>query len=200
MTLARLEVLIQEQGIARSHLLDPAELAARTALPEDTVRTLLQGGEPPEDTVNDRVRARVKTLADAHLRRSGRRMSDLAGSISRSLGVSTLWARKVCSGEKVPSVELLHGLVGFFGVEGGEAFFTAPASEALDRALVPVLAALQPDADEPGGSGDLRTLALTGYDDVRGIALRQARDLPPERWNVLTATLQALLKLDDEDR
>ncbi len=43
-------------------------------------------------------------------------------------------------------------------------------------------------------------LALTGYDDVRGIALRQARDLPPERWNVLTATLQALLKLDDEDR
>ncbi|MFE9533211.1 hypothetical protein [Streptomyces sp. NPDC006691] len=41
--------------------------------------------------------------------------------------------------------------------------------------------------------------ALSGCGDVRGIALHQAHGLPQERWNVLTATLQALLRLDDED-
>ncbi|NUV61580.1 hypothetical protein G6W55_18065 [Streptomyces sp. CAI-85] len=197
-TVERLQTLIQERGIDPAELLDPARLADRTALSEDTVRALLQGGEPPSDTVNDRVRTRIKTLADAHLDRTGERMSDLAGSISQQLGVSAFWARKVCSGEKVPSVELLHGLVDFFGVAGGEAFFTAPAPEALNQALLPLLAAAQPTPDGPRGAGDPLVEVLWGYDDVRGIALRQARDLPPERWNVLSATLKALLDLDDE--
>ncbi|MGV9248705.1 hypothetical protein [Streptomyces sp. NPDC003710] len=199
MTLERLQALIHEQGSKLSEFLNYRTLAAQTALPEDTVRTLLQGGEPAVDTVNDRVRARIKALSDAYLTRTGKRMSDLAGSISQELGVSSFWARKVCSGEKVPSVELLHGLVSFFEVDGGEAFFTAPASEALNRALVPLLAALRPTPERPEAAGDRLAGVLSKFDDVRGIALRQARDLPEERWNVLSATLNALLELDDED-
>ncbi|MET7912058.1 hypothetical protein ABZS98_28090 [Streptomyces avermitilis] len=71
----------------------------------------------------------MKTLAGTWLALTGKRMSDLASSISRELGVSGFWARQVCAGEKVPSVELLHGLVGFFKVNGGEAFFTVPDSQ-----------------------------------------------------------------------
>ncbi|MEU9802648.1 hypothetical protein [Streptomyces sp. NPDC051000] len=182
-----------------SELLNSKELAAKTALSEDTVRTLLRGVEPPADTVSERVRARVKALADAYLARTGKRMSDLAGNISRELGVSAFWARQVCSGEKVPSVEFLHGLVGFFGVGGGEAFFTAPAPEALNRALLPILAALQPRPEGPEGATDPLAAVRLDYDDVRGIALRRARDLPPDRWSVLNATLKALLELDESE-
>ncbi|MET9078229.1 hypothetical protein ABZX95_40250 [Streptomyces sp. NPDC004232] len=198
-TLERLEALAQERGLKPSALLDSKELAVRTALSETVVRTLLQGGEAPADTVNDRVRTRIKALADTYLTQTGKRMSDLCSSISQQLGVSAFWARQVCSGEKVPSVELLHGLVNYFRIEGGEAFFTAPASESLNRALLPVLAALQSAQDSPEAVVDPLAAALSRYDDVRGIALRQAHDLPQERWNVLTATLNALLELDDEE-
>jgi hypothetical protein len=198
-TLERLDALVQHEGLKRSDLISPEALAAMTALPESTVRTLLRGGQPPADTVSERVRARIKALADAHLTAHGQRMSDLAGNISRQLGVSPFWARQVCAGEKVPSVELLHGLVTFFGVDDqvGEAFFTAPASEALNRALLTILAAHQPPAHQR--TADHLTAASLGHDDVRGVALRQARDLPEERWNVLNATLKALLELDDKE-
>ncbi|MGW4027310.1 hypothetical protein ACWEEL_39170, partial [Streptomyces sp. NPDC005009] len=63
-TLRRLDAAVREKGI-RSDLLDVAELAARTALPASTVRTLLRGGAPPDDSVNDRVRARIAALARA---------------------------------------------------------------------------------------------------------------------------------------
>ncbi|MCB5179727.1 hypothetical protein [Streptomyces antimicrobicus] len=198
-TLKRLEALVQERNLRRSELLDPQELAARTALPEDTVRLLLRGGEAPPDTVNDRVRARIRSLADAYLARTGVRMSELANRISRQLGVSAFWARQVCTGEKVPSVELLHGLVEFFGVEGGEAFFTVPSAEALHRALLPVLASLQPGQDGPDPGPDPLAAVLSGHGDVRGVALRRARDLPEERWHVLSATLNALLELDERE-
>jgi hypothetical protein len=199
-TLERIEALVRERNLPRSQLLDIRDLAARTALPEATVSTLLEGGTPPDDMVNDRVRARISTLAQADLTRSPhRRMSDLAGEVSRRLGVSDYWARQVCEGKKVPSVELLHGLVDFFGVEGGEAFFTAPAAEALNRALLPVLAALQSPPRPPAAAKDVLAAARSEYDDVRGIALRQARDLPPERWKVLNATLKALLELDENE-
>ncbi|MFF8960140.1 hypothetical protein [Streptomyces sp. NPDC014894] len=197
-TLEHLEALIRQRYLERSDLPTPEELAAETALPVHTVRVLLQGGRAPADTVNDRVRARVKALSDAHLARTGGRMQDLAGSISQQLGVSRVWARQVCSGDKMPSVELLHGLVDFFRVGGGEAFFTAPAAEALNRVLLPVVAARQPAGPE-GPAADPPAETLAGFDDVRGFALRQARELPQERWNVLNATLKALLELDEAE-
>ncbi|OIK28351.1 hypothetical protein [Streptomyces malaysiense] len=193
-TLRRLDALIRQEGLERSEFLDARRLAVRTALPEDVVGALLRGGQPPAETVNERVRSRIKALADGRRARTGQRMSDLAGAISARLGVSAFWARQVCAGDKVPSVELLHGLVDFFGVEWGEAFFTAPADEALNRELRSLLAA----RSAPEGRAVVAS-ASAGRDDVRGFALRQARDLPEERWNVLNATLKALLELDDQE-
>ncbi|MGW2822929.1 hypothetical protein ACWC24_18340 [Streptomyces sp. NPDC001443] len=196
-TLERLEALLREQDLKQSDLFGLKELSAKTALPEHTVRTLLRDGAIPADSVNDRVRARIKALSDAHLARTGQRMSDLAGNISRELGISGVWARLICSGEKMPSVELLHGLVDFFRVEGGEAFFTAPAPEALNRALLPILAAHRPKSEAGEPTSRLLAPPWSRENDIRGIALRQALDLPQERWNVLDATLKALLEIDD---
>ncbi|MER7377136.1 hypothetical protein [Streptomyces lanatus] len=196
-TLRRLETHIREQNLDRSAILNPRDLAAKSALPEHTVRCLLRGKNPPADTVNDRVQARIKALSDAHLARSGKPMSDLAGNVSRKLGISGVWARQVCSGEKTPSVELLHGLVEFFGVQGKEAFFTAPAPEALNRVLLGILAEQQPTSEPSVPGPDSLTPAEDSFDDVRSVRLRQARDLPPERWKVLNATLTALLQFDD---
>jgi hypothetical protein len=73
-----------------------------------------------------------------------------------------------------------------------------PASEALNRVLLPVVDVLRETPRDDAAAGPLVAM-WSGYDDVRGIALRQARDLPPERWNVLNPTLKALLELDDNE-
>jgi len=179
-TLRRLDTLVEEQGLACSDLLDPRELAARTALPESTVRTLLKGGAAPADKVNDRVCARLRTLADAHLARTGGRMSDLAAAIRERLGVSDYWARQVCAGKKVPSVEFLHGLVEFFGVEGGEAFFTARAADSLDRVLRPVLRKLEGGAEQPDP-----VRALMDRYGVQAADLRRHGAMTPEQLDRL---------------
>jgi len=172
-TLRRLDKAIQEKGI-RSDLLDVAELAAKTALPTSTVRTLLQGGTPPDDSVNDRVRARIAALARANMAATGKRMSDLALDISQRLGVSGYWARQICDGKKVPSVELLHGLVEYFEVEEGEAFFTASAADALNRALAPLLHRLEHPESDP-------VLALMDRYGVRSTDLRMHGSLTREQ-------------------
>lgn len=172
-TLRRLGVLIREQGLKRSEFVNPRELAAKTALPESTVRTLLKGGAPPLDTVNDRVCARINTLAKDHLARTGKRMSDLAADIREVVGVSDYWARQVCDGKKVPSVEFLHELVEYFRVDGGEAYFTAPAADALNRVLLPVVQSLErPDADP--------MKALMKQLGVREIDMRRHGSMTPQ--------------------
>ncbi|MDL5199607.1 hypothetical protein [Streptomyces sp. ALI-76-A] len=190
-TLQRLEELIREHGLDRSAIFDPQVLAAKTALPESTVRHLLEGSTPPADTVNERVCARMKALSNAYLARTGKRMADLAAEISARTGVSDVWARSVCDGKKTPNIQLLHHLVGFFGVDG-ESFFTVPAEEGLNRALLATLAAHERTADH-------LVSVFPHRDDIRGIALRQAHDLPEERWKVLNATLEALLEIDDKE-
>ncbi|KAF2776196.1 MULTISPECIES: hypothetical protein [unclassified Streptomyces] len=172
-TLRRLDQVVREQGVS-SKPLDAAELAGRAALPVSTVRILLQGGAPPDDSVNDRVRMRIAALAEAEMAATGKRMSDLASDISERLGVSGYWARQVCDGKKVPSVELLHGLVEYFGVEEGEAFFTASAADALNRVLLPVLHGLEHPENDP-------VLALMDRYGVRSADLRAHGSLTREQ-------------------
>ncbi|MFF2020482.1 hypothetical protein ACFVW2_01530 [Streptomyces sp. NPDC058171] len=188
-TLERLEALIEARGLKRPELLDVAELAARTALAESEVRVLLAGGTPPADTVNDRVRTRIRTLAEINLRRTGRKMSELVAEISRRLGVSEYWARQVCDGRKVPSVEFLHGLVEFFGVDGGEAFFTAQGDEALNRVLQPLLRTLEDPAADPVQalmdrygvkSTDLRTYGFMTREQLERLLEGVLRSVLPE--------------------
>jgi transcriptional regulator with XRE-family HTH domain len=171
--LRRLDKAIQEKGV-RSDLLNVTELAAKTALPTSIVRTLLQGGTPPDDSVNDRVRTRIAALAKANMAATGKRMSDLASDISQRLGVSGYWARQICDGKKVPSVELLHGLVEYFEVEEGEAFFTASAADALNRALLPLLHKLEHPESDP-------VLALMDRYGVRSADLRMHGSLTREQ-------------------
>jgi antitoxin component HigA of HigAB toxin-antitoxin module len=164
-TLQRLDDLIGERGLNRSDILDPQTLAARTALPQSTVRSLLKGAAPPADTVNERVCARIKALSDAYLARSGKRMSDLAAAVAARLEISDVWARSVCDGKKIPNVTHLHRLVQFFDVDGGESFFTAPADEALNRVLLPALQRLEHPEQDP-------VAALLDRYGVKGADLR----------------------------
>ncbi|MFC7824635.1 hypothetical protein [Streptomyces sp. NPDC057375] len=188
-TLRRLDRVVQEEGV-RSKLLDAAELARRTALPVSTVRSLLQGGTPPDDSVNDRVRTRIAALAEAEMAATGKRMSDLASDISERLGVSGYWARQVCDGKKVPSVELLHGLVEYFGVKEGEAFFTAPAADALNRVLLPVLHGLEDPENDP-------VLALMDRYGVRSADLRAHGSLTREQLErLLEGVLRSVVPPD----
>ncbi|WKX17501.1 MULTISPECIES: hypothetical protein [unclassified Streptomyces] len=189
-TLRRLDRVVQEKE-DRSKLLDAAELARRTALPVSTVRSLLQGGTPPDDSVKDRVRMRIAALAEAEMAATGKRMSDLASDISERLGVSGYWARQVCDGKKVPSVELLHGLVEYFGVEEGEAFFTAPAADALNRVLLPVLHGLEEPENDP-------VLALMDRYGVRSADLRAHGSLTREQLErLLEGVLRSVLPPDE---
>ncbi|MCQ4204304.1 hypothetical protein ACFW5W_03910 [Streptomyces sp. NPDC058783] len=188
-TLRRLDRVVQEKEV-RTKLLDAAELARRTALPVSTVRSLLQGGTPPDDSVNDRVRTRIAALAEAEMAATGKRMSDLASDISERLGVSGYWARQVCDGTKVPSVELLHGLVEYFGVEEGEAFFTASAADALNRVLLPVLHGLEGPENDP-------VLALMDRYGVRSADLRAHGSLTREQLErLLEGVLRSVVPPD----
>ncbi|MFI7870011.1 hypothetical protein [Streptomyces salinarius] len=188
-TLRRLDRVVQEKEV-RTKLLDAAELACRTALPVSTVRSLLQGGTPPDDSVNDRVRTRIAALAEAEMAATGKRMSDLASDISERLGVSGYWARQVCDGKKVPSVELLHGLVEYFGVEEGEAFFTASAADALNRVLLPVLHGLEEPENDP-------VLALMDRYGVRSADLRAHGSLTREQLErLLEGVLRSVVPPD----
>ncbi|MEV5449726.1 hypothetical protein [Streptomyces sp. NPDC052535] len=188
-TLRRLDRVVQEKEV-RTKLLDAVELARRTALPVSTVRSLLQGGTPPDDSVNDRVRTRIAALAEAEMAATGKRMSDLASDISERLGVSGYWARQVCDGKKVPSVELLHGLVEYFGVEEGEAFFTASAADALNRVLLPVLHGLEDPENDP-------VLALMDRYGVRSADLRAHGSLTREQLErLLEGVLRSVVPPD----
>ncbi|MFJ5842303.1 hypothetical protein ACIQGO_37125 [Streptomyces shenzhenensis] len=190
-TLERLDALIEEHSLKRSELLDPAMLANKAALPESTVRTLLAGGMAPAEAVNDRARARIHTLAMARLAATGRRMADLAAELHAELGISEMWARQVCDGKKVPNLELLHGLVNFFDVAGGEAFFTAPADDALNRVLLPTLRRLESDPLQ----------ALLDQFGVRGTDLRMHGSMTRlQLERLLEGVLRSVLPDEGEDR
>ncbi|MGW3059468.1 helix-turn-helix domain-containing protein [Streptomyces goshikiensis] len=185
-TLRRLNALIEEQDLARSEVLDVQRLAQMTALDESTVRHLIDGGNPPEDTVNDRVCARLKNMSDARMVRTGRRMSDLASEVAERLHISNYWARQLCSGKKTPNVEVLRGLAEFFQVEGAEAFFTAPADEALNRVLLPVLKSVGEPGQDP-------VQALLEKYGVQAVDLRHANMTADQMERLLAGVLQSVL-------
>ncbi|MEU9662704.1 hypothetical protein [Streptomyces chartreusis] len=146
-TLRRLDQLTRDRGLTLDDVLNPEDLAAGTALPEQHVRLMLKGGRVLEDTVNERTCARLKVVAAAHMARTKTRLSELVADMHLRLGISEYWARQICEGKKVPNIELLHGLVEYFEIEAGEPFFTNSADKALNRALLPILQRFEPDDD-----------------------------------------------------
>ncbi|MCZ9339586.1 hypothetical protein NGM37_17615, partial [Streptomyces sp. TRM76130] len=144
----RVERCAEEQGLQLVHLLDAATLAHQTALPEEMVRNLLEGGGVAPGPVEERVTSRIKVLAATRLRRTGGQLSELAIEVGEYLGCSPKWARLLLDGRKMPSVPLLYQLADYFEVEGDGRFFTAPPATALNRALLRVLKRYQPE-DQP---------------------------------------------------
>lgn len=207
-TLRRLTALIEEQQLDRAHLLDPERLAARTALAPETVRTLLQGGRAPAESVDERVCARIKALTDAQVAGAGdseaerattrKSRAQLVNELAQTLGVSKPWARQVSEGKKVPNVTLLHQLVKFFNVDvsTGESFFTAEAPDALNRELTSILTRYEtPDSDP--------IKQLLEQFGVQAVDTRQHGDasITPEQLGaILAGVFQSLQTKGDQGR
>ncbi|SPF05246.1 transcriptional regulator [Streptomyces sp. MA5143a] len=193
-TLARLDVLAARTGADRGRLLDVSALSERTALGEDVVRTLLDGGEPPGDRIDDRVRGRVRALHTAYLARSGKRTVDVCKEVAERLSISPEWARQLLLGKKMPNVPDLTELAAFFGVEEGVRFFTDPAAAVLDRELRRVLEGLE----GAGGEGPLVEFATRH--GVVTLALRGGRmHLTRRKQEALAVMLEGLLGVDEEE-
>ncbi|MGW0843134.1 transcriptional regulator [Streptomyces sp. NPDC002787] len=191
-TLTRIDARIAETGADRGPLLDVRVLSERTALGEDEVRTLLGGGEPAADRVDDRVRRRVRALHEAYVARSGKRAGEVCREVAERLSISPEWARQLLLGKKMPNVPDLTELAGFFGVEEGVRFFTDPAATVLNRELGRVLAGLEGDA----GDGPLVEFATRH--GVVTLALRGQR-LTRRKQEALAVMLEGLLGVDDEE-
>jgi transcriptional regulator with XRE-family HTH domain len=193
-TLARLDALTARTGADRGQLLDVCALSERTALGEDVVRTLLDGGEPPGDRIDDRVRGRVRALNTAYLARSGKRTVDVCKEVAQRLSISPEWARQLLLGKKMPNVPDLTELAAFFGVEEGVRFFTDPAAAVLDRELRRVLEGLEGD----GAEGPLVEFATRH--GVVTLALRGGRmNLTRRKQEALAVMLEGLLGVDEEE-
>jgi transcriptional regulator with XRE-family HTH domain len=193
-TLARLDALAARTGADRGQLLDVCALSERTALGEDVVRTLLDGGEPPGDRIDDRVRGRVRALHTAYLARSGKRTVDVCKEVAERLSISPEWARQLLLGKKMPNVPDLTELAAFFGVEEGVRFFTDPAAAVLDRELRRVLEGLE----GAGGEGPLVEFATRH--GVVTLALRGGRmHLTRRKQEALAVMLEGLLGVDEEE-
>lgn len=193
-TLARLDALIARTGADREQLLDVSALSERTALGEDEIRTLLGGGEPPVDRVDDRVRRRVRALHAVCLARSGKRTVDVCKEVAERLSISPEWARQLLLGKKMPNVPDLTELAAFFGVEEGVRFFTDPAATVLNRELHRVLEELE------GGEGEEALVEFATRHGVVTLALRGRRmSLTRRKQEALVVMLEGLLGIDEEE-
>lgn len=173
-TLRRLRTHVGEED------LNPHDLAGDTALPVEVVKALLAGKQVPETSIEERVCARVKTLRDAWLVRTGKRPGDLVSEVVAATGMSDVWARKLLNGQKMPSVPLLVGLAKFFAVEGGQDFFTATPAGALDRVLQIRLEKYENPAADP-------VQALMQKYGVVATDMRHHGALTPEQLEMLLA-------------
>jgi transcriptional regulator with XRE-family HTH domain len=192
-TLTRLDTRIAGTGADRGRLLDVRVLAERTALGEDEVRALLDGGAPAAGRIDDRVRARVRALHEAYVARSGKRAGEVCREVAERLSISPEWARQLLLGKKMPNVPDLTELAEFFGIEEGVRFFTDPAATVLNRELGRVLAGLGGEADDDGPLVEFAT-----RHGVVTLALRGHR-LTPRKQEALAVMLEGLLGVDDEE-
>ncbi|MER6917361.1 hypothetical protein ABT354_37440 [Streptomyces sp. NPDC000594] len=185
-TLLRLKELIRAQNLSESDYLDPVRLGAETALPVMTVANLLAGRSAPADTVNERVTARLKKLAQDHVDRTKRSTNQLAADIARKLGISENWARHICNGTKVPNIGILSGLVEYWKVDG-EAFFTVSAEEALNRVLVVRLGQLERPESDP-------FRLLMEKHGLKAMDMRHSPLSSPDLERLIVGVIQSVLK------
>ncbi|MEU5191764.1 hypothetical protein AB0G83_32195 [Streptomyces klenkii] len=190
-TLRRIDALLGRSGKTRDDALSVDDLAREAGISPLTVLALLECQHVSEEGVGERIRRRILHLRETHRRPNGSRYS--YSEIGESFGSSGAAISAIVNGQSKsgPLAATQAGIEKFFfGQANG--FLSAEAVPALNMALQSVLRRLEREADPLAE-------ILSSYGDVRGVALRQARDLPEERWNVLNATLKALLELDESE-
>lgn len=190
-TLDRLEALLKEQELDRGDALKVDELAFATALPKETVQALLDRKPVPEDTLEDRVCARIAALAASYIDTTGKRAADVRREVAAAMGRSPEWARQLLAGQSMPNLPNFLALRSYFeqalNLDIDEAFFTAPADEALNRALQPIV-------DRLGGYDPLA--AVLAELQVARIDHRAA-NLSARRREALAAFIRSVV-VDDE--
>ncbi|MFK0154250.1 hypothetical protein ACIQVK_19520 [Streptomyces sp. NPDC090493] len=186
-TLGRLERCIDSQGLSRSDLLDPAVLAEKTAMPQSVIEGLLAGGDGSPGDIEQRVTSRIRVLTNSHLARTGKRLPDLISDVARHLDISSRWARMLLQGERMPNVALLHRLAHYFHVAGGESFFTAAPTDALNRELMSILHRLEPPEQDP-------LKALLAKHGVVGTDLRLHGELDPAQLEQIDQLVGNILR------
>jgi hypothetical protein len=175
-TLSRIGSLVGD-GRSRDDVLDVAHLSNESGVPQDVVRMLLDGEEPPAEDVTDRIIRRIVHLRETRLRPDGTRHS--YDEIAASYGASRAsLSNLVNSRRKTPSQEtasqqtpsqerpsqrtaerrparsggpLASTQAGietfFFGQPNG--WLSAEPRASLDNALQPILHGLERQAADP---------------------------------------------------
>ncbi|MGW2612878.1 XRE family transcriptional regulator [Streptomyces mirabilis] len=186
-TLERLAHATGQPGRLSDALRDSVgDLSQRTAIPEDVVICLLDGGRAEETSVADRVRQRLDFLLKSRRREDGSRYTreELASIAGVSRQSFSAWLET-----DTPSLRASDQLRRFFQLPAG--FMTADEPEALNEALQPVLQELE------GKSDPLAPLRTPGF-------LRLARRAPhmsPRKLRALEEWAEMITESrDDTDR
>ncbi|MBT1187447.1 hypothetical protein HET69_26480 [Streptomyces sp. CJ_13] len=177
-TLARLDELIEDSGLDRSLVLDPAHLSLSTGLPPEVVAAGLDRRPMAPVSFLEQVGQRLEFLRATRLRPDGRPYP--LKEIADGAGLTSQWLGQIVKCEKKPSLEHAARIEDFFRVPRG--FLTATPSQALDRALRVRL------ADEQS-----RLMAeFKSRNQLGGIAFRGLRDASPRTLAAVQALIDSI--------
>ncbi|MEU3904493.1 hypothetical protein [Streptomyces goshikiensis] len=177
-TLARLDELIEDSGLDRSDVLDPARLSLSTGLPPEVVAAGLDRRPMAAVSFLEQVGQRLEFLRTTRLRPDGRPYP--LKEIADGAGLTSQWLGQIVKCEKKPSLEHAARIEDFFRVPRG--FLTATPSQALDRALRVRL------ADEQS-----RLMAeFKSRNQLGGIAFRGLRDASPRTLAAVQALIDSI--------
>ncbi|WP_328775241.1 hypothetical protein OHU17_03945 [Streptomyces goshikiensis] len=177
-TLARLDELIEDSGLDRSDVLDPARLSLSTGLPPEVVAAGLDRRPMAAVSFLEQVGQRLEFLRTTRLRPDGRPYP--LKEIADGAGLTSQWLGQIVKCEKKPSLEHAARIEDFFRVPRG--FLTATPSQALDRALRARL------ADEQS-----RLMAeFKSRNQLGGIAFRGLRDASPRTLAAVQALIDSI--------
>ena len=213
-TLSRIGSLVGD-GRSRDDVLDVAHLSNESGVPQDVVRMLLDGEEPPAEDVTDRIIRRIVHLRETRLRPDGTRHSydEIAASYgaSRASLSNLVNSRRKTPSQQTPSQEsasqrmaerrparsggpLASTQAGietfFFGQPNG--WLSAEPRASLDSALQSILHGLERQAADP-------VARLRSTHGLRELAAR-APQLAEDELQLVTDWIDTILQRRNAQR
>ncbi|MEU1457814.1 hypothetical protein [Streptomyces avermitilis] len=197
-TLSHIDALLGE-GQSRDDVLDVHQLSTDSGVPQDVIRTLLDGKEPSEEDVTDRIVRRFEHLRETQRRPDGSRHS--YDEIATSFGGTRASLSNLVNSRKKPKRDpsaqqkgeqrtaraggpLASTAAGiekfFFGEPNG--WLSAEPESALNDALQPYVDTLR------------STVEPASLRSRRAVALRSAADLPEDKWALLEGVINTLVQ------